>query len=331
MKGKGRKSAMPKAKYYFNTESLKFEKVVISLRKRALRVLGWLSTALVFGSIVLLIAYNFLDSPKEKQLRRELEQMTLQYEILQQKIDLSSAVLADLQKRDDQVYRVIFEAEPIPASVRNAGYGGSKRYQELEGFQQSKLMKETAEKIDKLYRQLYIQSKSYDEVFELVKKKSELLASIPAIQPVSNRDLNRIASGFGYRIHPIYKTHLMHSGIDFTAPVGTEIYATGNGVARLEYNGRGYGNNVIINHGFGYSTLYAHMSKFAVRNGQRVTRGDLIGYVGSTGSSTGPHLHYEVIKGDTKVDPIHFFFNDLSPEDFEKVREIASRPNQSFD
>ncbi len=179
---------------------------------------------------------------------------------------------------------------------------------------------------------MYIQSKSYDEVFELVKKKAELLASIPAIQPVTKRNITRLASGFGHRIHPIYKTYMMHAGIDFTAPIGTEIYATGNGVvAKTEYNGRGYGNNVIIQHGYGYSTLYGHMSRFAVRPGQRVKRGDVIGYVGNTGSSTGPHVHYEVIKNGKKIDPINFFFNDLTAEEYEKIREQASQSNQSFD
>jgi murein DD-endopeptidase MepM/ murein hydrolase activator NlpD len=323
---------MPKAKYHFNTDSLRFEKVVVSFKKRFLQVSGWLVTALVFGSIVLLFAYSFLDSPKEKQLRRELNEMTLQFEIVQQRMELANAVLADLQKRDDQIYRVIFEAEPIPETVREAGFGGVNRYRNLEGYDNSELMISTTKSLDKLYRQLYIQSKSYDEVFELVKKKAELLSSIPAIQPVNNDDLKRVGSGFGYRIHPIYKTSMMHAGIDFTAPIGTEIYATGNGIiARVEYNGRGYGNNVIINHGFGYQTLYGHMSRFAVRPGQRVNRGDLIGYVGNTGASTGPHVHYEVIRGGKKIDPVNFFFNDLSPEEFDKVRSIASQTNQSFD
>jgi murein DD-endopeptidase MepM/ murein hydrolase activator NlpD len=323
---------MPKAKYYFNTDSLKFERVVISFKKRFLQVLGWLATALVFGSIVLLFAYSFLDSPKEKQLKRELNEMSLQYELLQQRMQLASSVLTNLQQRDDQIYRVIFEAEPISSTVREAGYGGVNRYKELEGFDNSELMIAASGKLDKLYRQLYIQSKSYDEVFELVKKKSELLASIPAIQPVSNKALTRIASGFGYRVHPIYKTMMMHDGIDFTATIGTEIYATGNGVVeKVEYNGRGYGNNVVLNHGFGYETLYGHMSRFAVRPGQRINRGDIIGYVGNTGSSTGPHVHYEVIKNGQKIDPINFFFNDLSPEDYDKVRDIATSANQSFD
>ncbi|HOS48382.1 MAG TPA: peptidoglycan DD-metalloendopeptidase family protein [Bacteroidia bacterium] len=323
---------MPKAKYYFNTDSLKYEKVVVSFKKRFWRVIGWLSSALVFGSIVLLIAYNFLDSPKEKQLKREINEMELQYDLLQQRMNLADAVLKDLQQRDDQIYRVIFEAEPIPAEVREAGYGGINRYKELEGYDNSELMTETSRKVDKLSRQIYIQSKSYDEVFELVKQKTVMLASIPGIQPVSMKGPARVASGFGYRIHPIYKTPMMHEGIDFTAPIGTEIYATGNGVvAKTEYNGRGYGNNVVINHGFGYSTLYGHMSRFNVRPGQRVNRGDVIGYVGNTGSSTGPHVHYEVIKGSSKIDPINFFFNDLSPDEYEMVREKASQQNQSFD
>lgn len=323
---------MAKTKYYFNTDSLKFERVVVTFRKRLFRVLGWLSTAAVFGTIVLLLAYNFLDSPKEKQLKRELEEMTVQYEILQQRMELASAVLEDLQHRDDQVYRVIFEADPIPSEVREAGFGGVNRYKEMEGFDNSELMVNTARTMDKLYRRLYIQSKSYDEVFELVKKKAELLASIPAIQPITKKSIARLASGYGYRIHPIYKTSMMHEGIDFTAPIGTEIYATGNGtVAKVEYNGRGYGNNVVINHGFGYSTLYGHMSRFAVRPGQKIKRGDVIGYVGNTGSSTGPHVHYEVIKNGKKIDPINFFFNDLTAEEYDKIREQAAQSNQSFD
>ena len=323
---------MPKAKYYFNTNSLRYEKVEVSFKRRFLRVLGWLASASVFGAITLLLAYSYLDSPKEKQLRRELNEMQLQYEILQQRTELASRVLSDLSKRDDQVYRVIFEAEPINESVRTAGYGGINRYKDLEGFKNSDLMISTTRKIDQLSRQLYIQSKSYDEVFELAKKKTELLASIPGIQPIFNQDLNRIASGFGFRIHPIYKTSMMHEGLDFTAPVGTEIYASGNGVIeRVEGMGRGYGNNIVINHGFGYKTLYAHLSKFKVRTGQRIKRGDVIGYVGNTGSSTGPHLHYEVWKNGAKIDPINFFFNDLTAEQYVKVVEIASRYNQSFD
>jgi murein DD-endopeptidase MepM/ murein hydrolase activator NlpD len=323
---------MPKAKYYFNTHSLKYEKVVISLWKRLLRALGWLSTALVFSVIIILIAYSYLDSPKEKQLKREINDLTLQYEILQQRVHQSEVVLNELEQHDDNIYRVIFEAEPIPESVREAGYGGVNKYLDLEGLENSEMVIETSKMIDKLTKQLYIQSKSFDEIFALAKNKNQMLASIPAIQPLSNKDLGRIASGFGYRIHPIYKTSIMHTGQDFTAPVGTEIYATGNGVVeKVEFYGRGYGNNVIIRHGYGYETLYGHMSKINVREGQKINRGDVIGFVGSTGTSTGPHLHYEVIKNGNKLNPVNFFYNDLTPEEYEKMLIISAQQNQSFD
>ena len=323
---------MPKAKYYFNTESLKYEKVIVSFKKRLWRVLGWLATASVFGTIVLLIAYNFLDSPKEKQLKREITQLQDQYDLLNQRIDLANSVLKDLQVSDDQIYRVVFEAEPIPAEVRQAGAGGINRYKLLEGFDNSDLLIKTTQRIDQLTRQLYIQSKSFDEVFKLAKQKSQMLASIPGIQPVAIKGSSRLVSGFGYRIHPIYKTAKMHTGIDFAAPTGTPIYSTGNGVvSQTEFNGRGYGNNVVINHGYGYQTLYGHMTKFVVRPGQKVQRGDLIGYVGSTGSSTGPHCHYEVIKDGNKIDPINYFYNDLTPQEYEQIRILAAQENQSFD
>jgi len=323
---------MPKAKYHFNTESLKYEKVIVSFKKRLGRVLGWLSTASVFGTIVILIAYNFLDSPKEKQLKREIAKLQDQYDLLNQRIDLSNSVLKDLQVSDDQIYRVVFEAEPIPVEVRQAGAGGINRYKLLEGFDNSDLLIKTTQRIDKLTRQLYIQSKSFDEVFKLAKQKTQMLASIPGIQPLSMKGSSHIASGFGYRIHPIYKTAKMHTGIDFAAPTGTPIYSTGNGVvSQTEFNGRGYGNNVIINHGYGYQTLYGHMTKFVVRIGQKVQRGDLIGYVGSTGSSTGPHCHYEVMKGGQKIDPINYFYNDLTPQEYEQIRILAAQENQSFD
>jgi murein DD-endopeptidase MepM/ murein hydrolase activator NlpD len=323
---------MPKAKYYFNTHSLKYEKVVISLWKRLLRTLGWLATALVFSVVILLIAYSYIDSPKEKQLKREINDLTLQYEILQQRVHQSEVVLNELEQHDDNIYRVIFEAEPIPESVREAGYGGVNKYRDLQGLDNSELVIETSKMIDKLTKQLYIQSKSFDEIFTLAKNKNQMLASIPAIQPLSNKDLGRIASGFGYRIHPIYKTSIMHTGQDFTAPVGTDIYATGNGVVeKVEFYGRGYGNNIIINHGYGYETLYGHLSKINVRQGQKINRGDVIGFVGNTGTSTGPHLHYEVIKNGNKINPINFFYNDLTPEEYEKMLIISAQQNQSFD
>jgi murein DD-endopeptidase MepM/ murein hydrolase activator NlpD len=323
---------MPKVKYYFNTHSLKYEKVVVSVWKRTLRVMAFLAVAVVFGSVTMLISYSYFDSPQEKQLKRELDEMGLQYELLNNRLIQISAVLGDLQERDDNIYRVIFEAEAIPSEIRQAGFGGVNKYRALEKNSNAELMIETTKKVDQITKQIYIQSKSFDEIFKLSRNKAEMLASIPAIQPVSNKKLKKLASGFGNRIHPIYKTVKMHSGVDFTTPVGAEIYATGNGrVSGIEKGGRGYGNNVIINHGYGYETLYAHMSKIAVTNGQKVKRGDIIGYVGSSGTSTGPHLHYEVIKNGKKINPINFFFNDLTAAEYEQMLEISSQVNQSFD
>lgn len=323
---------MPNVKYHFNTATLKYERVIVSWKKRLFRLLGWLATAVVFGAIIMLIAYNFFDSPKEKRLKRQLEETTYQLELLKQRSDQVSEVLKDIQERDNTIYRVIFEAEPIPVSIREAGYGGVDRYNKLRDYYNADLIVDVTKKVDQLSKQLYVQSKSYDEVWQLVKNKANMLSSIPAIQPVSNKDMTRVASGYGWRIHPIYKTEKLHTGMDFTAPVGTEIYATGNGtVVKVEKDGRGYGNNVIINHGFGYETLYGHMSKFSVRPGQKVKRGDLIGSVGNTGTSTGPHLHYEVHKNGNPVNPVNFYYNDLSPEEYAKMLEISSKAGQAFD
>ena len=323
---------MPKVKYHFNTHTLKYERVVIGWRKRFLRILGWFATAVVFGVLIMVFAYNFFDSPKEKRLKRQLEETNFQLELLDQRADQVAAVLKDIQERDNTIYRVIFEAEPIPESVREAGFGGIDKYRSLRDYYNPEELINITKKIDKLSKQLYVQSKSFDEVWSLVKSKADMLASIPAIQPVSNKDLTRVASGYGWRIHPIYKTEKLHSGMDFTAPVGTEIYATGSGtVSKVELNGRGYGHNVIINHGFGYETLYGHMSKIAVRAGQKVSRGDLVGYVGNTGTSSGPHLHYEVRKNNNPVNPVNFYYNDLSPEEYEKMLELSSRAGQAFD
>jgi murein DD-endopeptidase MepM/ murein hydrolase activator NlpD len=323
---------MPKVKYYFNTHSLKYERVIVSWKKRLLRVFGFLSSAIVFAAVIVLVAYNLFDSPKEKQLKRQLEESTLQLEILRQRISQAETVLGDLQERDNNIYRVAFEAEPIPASVREAGYGGIDRYNNLKDYYDADLIIDVTKQVDKLSKQLYIQSKSFDEVFNLVKNKSQMLACIPGIQPISNKKLKHFASGYGWRMHPIYKTEKFHSGMDFTANAGTEIHATGNGVvAKVELFGRGYGNNVTINHGYGYETVYAHMSRFIVHPGQKIMRGDLIGYVGNTGTSSGPHLHYEVRKNGQPVNPVNYYYNDLTPEEYQKMLELSSQANQSFD
>jgi hypothetical protein len=323
---------VPKVKYHFNTHTLKYERVIIGWKKRLLRLTGWLATAVVFGTVIMVLAYNFLDSPKEKRLRRELDETTYQMELLKQRTDKLTAVLTDIQERDNTIYRVIFEAEPIPATIREAGFGGVDRYKGLKDYYNSDMIIDITKRIDRLSKQMYVQSKSFDEVWTLVKNKTNMLASIPAIQPVANKDLTRVASGYGMRIHPIYKTEKMHTGMDFTSPVGTEVYATGNGVVtKVESMSRGYGNNILIDHGFGYETLYGHLSKMKVHPGQHVSRGDLIGYVGNTGTSSGPHLHYEVRKGGNPINPVNFYYNDLSPEEYEKMLEISSRAGQAFD
>jgi murein DD-endopeptidase MepM/ murein hydrolase activator NlpD len=281
---------------------------------------------------ILLIFYQFFDSPKEKRLKLEIQNLTSQYEVINNDMQQVETVLDEIQERDDNIYRVIFEADPIPTSIRKQGFGGVNRYEKLLGLSNSELMINTSKKIDQLTKQLYLQSKSFDEVIDLAKNKSNMLASIPAIQPVANKDLKRMASGYGYRIHPIYKTRKMHYGMDFSAKTGTEIYATGDGVvSKIKRSKRGYGNYVKINHGFGYETLYAHMSKYIVKRGQKVKRGEVIGYVGNSGISTAPHLHYEVRKDNKKINPMNFYYNDLSPEEYEKMLEISLQSNQSLD
>lgn len=323
---------MSKVKYKYNTQTLTYEKVELSWKHRLRKFLGYLATGSVFAAVTIVIAYNVIESPKEKQLERELGQMQFQYEVLNRKLEQVNDVLAEMQERDNDIYRTILEAEPISENMRKAGVGGVNRYRELEGYDNSTLMIETSRRLDQVARQLYIQSKSFDEVVKLAKNKSQMLASIPAIQPISNKYLRHQPSGYGWRTHPIYKKAEFHPGMDFAANTGTEIYATGDGVIeRADDMAQGYGNHVVIDHGFGYKTLYGHMSKMAVTVGQKVKRGQLIGYVGSTGLSTAPHVHYEVHKNGEKINPINFFYNDLSPAEYEELIRMAERATQSFD
>ena len=319
-----------KVKYHFNTKSLTVENIQETTWDKIKVFLRIVLAGMVFSIIVLSIGYTVFDSPTEKALRREIEQYRTQYQILNDRLNILNAVLDDLQERDDHIYRVIFEAEPIPTSVREASFGGADRYSHLEGLNNSEMLIATTQRIDRIARQLYVQSNSFDEVFEMARNKADMLASIPAIMPIE-RGTDRLVSGFGYRIHPIYKRLRMHTGVDFAAPTGTPIYATGNGViVRAARDHSGYGLMVEIDHGFGYRTLYAHLSKISVRVGQRVSRGEVLGLVGSTGLSVGPHLHYEVIRNGRTVNPVSYFFHDLSPQEFEQIYEISSRVNQSM-
>lgn len=323
---------MIKHKYKFHPEQLIFIREKKTLRDRLFLVAKYVLATFVVGFISYLIFPIFIDTPEVRKLKRENQELLTNYELITRRIEQLNAVINDLQRRDEGIYRIIFEAEPIPASIREAGIGGVNRYAELEKLSNNKLIIETTRKVDALTKKAYIQSRSFDEITDLAKRKEEMLRSIPAIMPIRDKDLTRVASSFGMRIHPFYKVLKMHNGMDFTAPTGTEIFATGDGfVVEINSAQRGYGNHVIIDHGFGYSTLYAHMSKITVRKGQRVRRGMVIGYVGNTGTSVAPHLHYEVHRNWQPVNPIHYYFNDLTPDQYEKLVEIASQPTQSFD
>ncbi len=323
---------MPKTKYKFNYESLSFDKVELTRKQIFWRFTTYLFALFFFAVILISLFSVFFDLPNERSLRRENTQLLTKYGLLNKHLDEIEKVLSDIQDRDDNIYRVIFETKPIPEAVRKAGFGGINRYMELEGYENSEIVIETTKKLDIIRRQLYVQTKSYEEVVKMAEKKEEMWASIPAIQPIADKDVVRFASGFGYRIHPIYKTKKMHSGVDLTAPVGTKVYATGNGtVIRASRSRGGYGKRVIIDHGYGYKTLYAHLNKILVEQGQKIKRGDLIGEVGNTGRSTAPHLHYEVRKNNKAQDPINFYFNDLTPEEYDRMIVVSSRPNQSFD
>ncbi len=322
---------MAEHKYRFNHDTLNFERIRLSGWKKVKRVSLALAPGLLLGVIGIFLAFQFVDSPKEATLRRENEQLMVEYELINKQLLDLEEVLEDIERRDDNVYRVIFEADPIPSTVRMAGIGGVNRYKDLEGFANSELVIGTRKRLDKIAKRMYVESLSLDDVAKLALRKQDMLASIPSVEPIP-RDQTRLSSGFGVRVHPIYKIRKDHLGLDFTSPVGTPIHATGDGTVEFAgYNTSGYGYHVIINHGFGYKTLYGHMSDLGVRRGQKVKRGDLIGEVGSTGLSTGPHLHYEVIKDGVHMDPVNFLFNSLSPEEYARMVEVAGNAGQSMD
>ena len=324
---------MGKSKYRFNTESLNYDKVRPSLKKRLLILVSYLSILAVIAILLNIFYASVFDTPREKILKRENSQLNQQFEILNQKIGRLENVLDDIEKRDDNIYRTIFNADPIPHSVRDAGFGGVNRYEYLEGYDNSDKIIETARRLDQLSKAVYVQSKSYDEVIDMATNRELQLSSLPAIQPISNKDLTRTASGWGYRIHPIYKIRKFHHGMDFTAPTGTEVYATADGTVELvDRSRRGYGNRVVIDHGFGYKTVYAHLEGFNnLRKGQKVKRGDVIAYVGNTGLSTAPHLHYEVHLNAKKINPINYYFEDLTAEEYDRMIILSLRPGQSYD
>lgn len=323
---------MKKTKYHFNTQTLRFEKVQAPLRVKLLKALGFLAASIATAFLIVFFAFQYIDSPKEKILKQQNDDLRNNYTILNERIKQLELQMKELETRDNNVYRSIFEAQPVPDSARVKEMQEKREVSLVQAMSESELIQGIAAQLNNLSLRSGYQMKSYEEIEDMVKNKEKLLAAIPAIQPVSNKDLSRVASGFGYRIDPVYKTRRFHAGLDFTAPVGTPIYATADGVVKeAGYNTGGYGNNVVINHGFGFQTLYAHMYKIKARVGQKVKRGEVIGYIGNTGKSTGPHLHYEVHKKGQPVDPIYYFYNDLTPAQFERITKLAKASNQSLD
>ena len=323
---------MRKIKYYYNTHTLRFEKLEKPLRVRLLQVFGFIAASIVTGIIIFAIAFQYIDSPKEKLLRQQNEDLKEGYAVIEERIKQLELKMGEITNRDNTVYRSIFEADPIADSARVKDMEQKKEVQLVQRMGSTNLLNTIIDQLNNLSLRMAYQEKSFNELIEMVNNKAKLLAAIPAIQPISNKQLSRIASGFGFRIDPIYKTRKSHMGLDFAAPTGTPIYATSDGIIKFSgFSTNGYGNHVIINHGFGYETLYGHMVRVSATQGQQVKRGQVIGYVGSTGKSTGPHLHYEVHKSGVQVDPINFFYNDLTPAQFDRLLKMAAANNQSLD
>lgn len=323
---------MSKVKYYYDPETLSYRKIERKKRKTISYIGLFLTAAALFGFGFMFLASQYVESPKEKALKRELENMVLQYDLLDKKMQQAQEVLANVEERDNAIYRIYFGANPIPEEQRKAGFGGVNRYKKLEGYDNSKLITDVNREMDILQKRIVVQSKSLDEIAKLAEEKEKFLATIPAIQPVKNEDLTRMASGYGYRTDPFTKVRKFHYGMDFTAPRGTPIYAAGDGVVtRADASATGYGKHIRIDHGFGYMSLYAHLYKYNVKKNQKIKRGDLIGFVGSTGRSEAPHLHYEVWKDGNRINPINFYYGNLSAEEFNDLLKKASLENQSLD
>ncbi len=323
---------MKKVKYFFNTHTLRYEKLATPLRVRLLQVIGYIAASIVTGIIIFAITFRYIDSPKEKYLRQQNDDLKQNYSVLAERTKQLELQMDEIENRDNNVYRSIFESAPIPDSARIKDIETKKEVKLVQSLGETELINSMANQLNNLSLRIAYQSKSFLEIADLVKNKEKLLAAIPSIQPVSNKNLNRVASGFGYRIDPIYKDRRLHAGLDFTAPSGTPIYATADGIVRdAGFNTGGFGNRVVIYHGFGYETTYSHMYRIKARIGEKIKRGEVIGYIGTTGKSTGPHLHYEVHRNGVAVDPIYYFYNDLTPAQFDRILKLAAASNQSFD
>lgn len=325
---------MKKVKYYYDSENLAFRKIKIKKRTKVAYAALFLLASALFGTLAFIVLLNtpYFETPKDRLLSREVDNFKIQYSILNKKMDQIDEVLANIEERDNNIYRTYFNTSPIPDEQRKAGFGGVNRYKELEGYDNSELVVNTSKRVDVISKQLAIQSKSLDEILKLAKEKNKLLAAIPAIQPVKNENLRAVASGFGYRTDPFTKVRKFHAGMDFSSRTGTPIYATGDGIVqRADNTASGYGNHIVIRHGYGYETLYGHLSKYNVRAGKRVKRGDLIGFVGSTGRSEAPHLHYEVHKNGEVVNPLNYYYGNISAAEYIQIAKVANQENQSLD
>jgi murein DD-endopeptidase MepM/ murein hydrolase activator NlpD len=325
---------MSKVKYYYDPETLSYRPIEITNKKRISNFVLFIIASFAFGlsSLLILLNSDWINTPAEISQKRALENYELQFDILDKKLKQIETVVANIEERDNNIYRVYFEASPIPEEQRKAGFGGVNRYKDLEGYDNSDLIINTAKRLDILSKQTVVQSQSLDEIERLAANKAELIEAIPSIQPIKNQDLTRMASGYGYRIDPFTKKRRFHYGMDFSARKGTPIYATGNGIVkRADNRSSGFGKHIRIDHGFGYVSLYAHLSKYNVRRGQKVKRGDIIGYVGNTGRSMGPHLHYEILKDKKKINPLNFYYGNLSQKEFEAILIQSREENQSMD
>lgn len=324
---------MARIKYYYDTETCRYERVKVSKWDILLNLLGFLSVSLILAIGIIAIYNTYFDSPKEAQLKKENKELLFYYDMMEKEVKNVKDVLGSLQERDDDVYRNIMGTEPIPSSIRQAGVGGAERYKNIieSDLEREKLILDMMTDLDKVKKQMYIQTKSYDEILEMARNKEKMLASMPAIQPIPNKELKRLASGYGMRMHPILKVVRMHEGCDFSAPRGTPIYATGDGeVVRVSSSFNGFGNLVVIDHGYGFITKYAHMDSFNVKKGDKVKRGDCIGFVGNSGTSTAPHLHYEIHRKGQPINPIHYFYQDVTDGEYEKLLELSAVENQSL-
>ncbi len=325
---------MFKNKYYYDKEKLSYLPVKTGKVRKISNFFLFLISSLIFGISILfgLLYNNIIKTPKEVLQERELKNYEFQIDILNKKLDEIESVLTNIEDRDNNLYRNYFEASPIPEEQRRAGFGGINRYKNLEGYENSELIINLAERLDILTKQIVIQSRSLEEIESLAKSKEKLLEAIPSIQPIKNEDVKRMASGFGYRTDPFTKKRRMHKGMDFSASKGTPIYASGSGIVkRADNRAPGYGKHIRIDHGFGYVSLYAHLDGYEVKRGKTIKRGDLIGYVGNTGRSVAPHLHYEIFKDGIRINPLNFYYGNLTASEFDLLVNQANQENQSLD